>query len=459
MRGIEQVSWYLPRYRVDVDELAQLAGGTGGSGNRVASNGDEDAVTMAVAAVRVGQPIREPERLFFSTTRPEFLDKGQATIVAAACGLGPEVRTYDFHGTVRSGVGALIAGLEAPGTTTVALADRRYGPPGSAEDLQGADAAVAITVSDDAIATVEAKAARSSPLHDRWRPEGTLATRVWDVRWSADQLDPLVDQVVESVLKAAELEIDDIDHIAVVSPNPRVAASLRKRMPAVERPGARVSGAGVAQPGLELAHLLSVAEPGQRILLVVAADGAEALLLRATTRLADRRPLSPFAPLPTLPCSAATYLRRRGTLLQDSGRRPAPLAPAAPAALRNQDWKFELGVSRCTECRSAHLPPRRVCFKCHSTDKMTTVHLADTEATVTAFTLDHLASPDATPAVAALLDFGDGVSGRFALTDVDPDAVRIGDRIAMAFRVVSDPPSGPRNYFWKGHPVMTEEER
>ncbi|MBS4754561.1 hypothetical protein KG112_17260 [Nocardioides sp. zg-ZUI104] len=455
------MSWYLPRYRVDIKQLARLAGGTGGRGHRVASNSDEDAVTLAVAAVRAaaGGERRAPDRLYFSTTRPTYLDKGQATIVAAAAGWGPDVRTYDFHGTVRSGIGALVAGLEAPGRTTVALADQRYGPPGSTEDLAGADAGVAITVSDDAIATIEAVAAQSSPLHDRWRPEGALATRAWDVRWSADQLDPLVDEVVASTLNDAGLTLDEVDHVALVSPNPRVGARLRKRMAPVAAPGSRIEGAGVAQPGLELAHLLSIAEPGHTILLVVAADGAEALLLRASDALPQRRPASPYDATATLPMDAAAYYRLRGTLVQDSGRRPAPPAPAAPAALRNRDWKFALHAASCDECGAAALPPRRVCFKCQATDRMTPIALADRAAVVSAFTLDHLASPDATPAVAAVLDFGEGISGRFALTDVDPDTVRIGDRIAMSFRVVSDPPGGPRNYFWKGRPVVEEDER
>lgn len=459
MRGIEQVSWYLPRYRVDVADMVRLSGGSGGRGHRVAAGEDEDAVTLAVAAVRAGGPVVAPERLFFSTTRPEFLDKGQATIVAAACGLGSDVRVYDFHGTIRSGMGAVMAGLEAPGRSTIALSDQRFGPPGSAEDLQGADAGVAITVSDDAIATVEAVAAQSSPLHDRWRAEGSLGTRAWDMRWSAEQLDPLVDEVVASVLAGAGRTLEEVDHVALVSPNLRVGAGLRKRMVASSASAARVEGAGVAQVGLELAHALSVAEPGQLILLVVAADGAEAVLLRATEALPTRRPQSPHSVTETLPLDAATYFRQRQTLARDPGRRPPSPAPAAPAALRNQAWKFGLAASACSQCGTAHLPPRRVCFKCHTIDEMVPVPLVDRAARVKAFTLDHLASADGNPVVVAILDFGEGGSGRFLLTDVGPDSVRVGDEVRMSFRVVSDPVQGPRNYFWKGLPVMKRGEQ
>jgi uncharacterized OB-fold protein len=426
----------------------------------VTTGKDEDAVTMAVAAIRAaGQGERSPRRLLFSSTRPQFLDKGQASIVAVAAGLEPGVRAYDFHGSVRSGVGALVTALDSPGPSVVALADQRFGLPGSPEDLTGADAAVAITVSDDPIATVVATAAVSAPLHDRWRPEGSVATRVWDTRWSADELDPLIDHVVAGVLaEAGHATLDEVDHVVLVSPNPRVGSRLRARTVPVEAPDARVGDAGVAQIGLELAHVLSLAEAGERILLVVAADGAEALLLEAGPALAARRPATPFAPSPTRTVTAGAYLRWRGTLLRDTGRRPDPLPPAAPAAMRNSEWKYALVASECKRCGTNHLPPRRTCFQCGALDEMVPQPLAGSGATIRAFTLDHLAGGDAGPSVIALLEFDKGGRGRFELTDVDPESVQVGDRVAMAFRIASDPPTGPRNYFWKGRPLMGSDD-
>ncbi len=459
MRGIERVDWYLPNYRVDRAALADLSGTSGGRGGRVVSGEDEDAVTMAAAAVRRGNDrAGAVNRLFFSSTRPEYLDKGQAPIVAMAGGLNPDVRAYDFHGSVRSGIGAVVAGLDSPGRTVVALADQRFGMPGSAEDLNGADAAVAVTLSDDAIAEVLASAAMSTPMHDRWRPEGSIGTRVWDVRWSADELDPLVDEVVEQVLTESGHTLDDVAHVILTSPNPRAGARLRSRMGRPQAPAERVSDAGVAQMGLELAHVLSVAQTGELVLLIVAADGAEALLLRTTPRIADRRPASPFLPAVSTVVDPGTYLRWRGTLLKDSARRPDPLPPAAPAAMRNRDWKYALVSSQCKNCGTRHLPPRRVCFQCGNFDEMAPHNLADTTATVDTFTLDHLAGTGSGPAVVAVLQFDNGGRGRFELTDLDPDRVKIGDRVAMTFRIASDPPGGPRNYFWKGQPLMGRED-
>ncbi len=53
-----------------------------------------------------------------------------------------------------------------------------------------------------------------------------------------------------------------------------------------------------------------------------------------------------------------------------------------------------------------------------------------------------------------MLDFDGG--GRFPveLTDVDADAVRIGDRVAMTFRRLYTA-DGIHDYFWKAKPVRS----
>jgi uncharacterized OB-fold protein len=93
---------------------------------------------------------------------------------------------------------------------------------------------------------------------------------------------------------------------------------------------------------------------------------------------------------------------------------------------------------------------------------MNPVPMADRRATIATFTIDRLAYSLAPPVVAAIIDFdapdGAGTSGRMQveLTDVDPDAVSIGDRVEMTFRrlyTVDD----IHNYFWKAKPVRDAE--
>jgi uncharacterized OB-fold protein len=83
---------------------------------------------------------------------------------------------------------------------------------------------------------------------------------------------------------------------------------------------------------------------------------------------------------------------------------------------------------------------------------MVSERMADVPATIATFTVDRLAYTPSPPLVAAVLDFDGGGRFRGELTDVDPAAVKVGDRIEMTFRRVTTA-QGVHNYFWKGKPV------
>ena len=83
-------------------------------------------------------------------------------------------------------------------------------------------------------------------------------------------------------------------------------------------------------------------------------------------------------------------------------------------------------------CENGHgsLPPRRVCPHCGSED-LTEEPLPET-GTVDSFTVMHVAAPkfaDDVPYVTAVVDFGP-VRLTGVLTDVTPDDVAVGDRVA-----------------------------
>jgi uncharacterized OB-fold protein len=83
--------------------------------------------------------------------------------------------------------------------------------------------------------------------------------------------------------------------------------------------------------------------------------------------------------------------------------------------------------------------------------------LADVPATVATFTVDRLAYSLSPPVVAAVVDFDGGGRFRCELTDVDPEAVAIGDRVEMTFRRLFTA-NGVHNYFWKARPVRATQE-
>ncbi len=61
--------------------------------------------------------------------------------------------------------------------------------------------------------------------------------------------------------------------------------------------------------------------------------------------------------------------------------------------------------------------------------------------------------------MAAVVDFDGG--GRFncELTDIDPTALAIGDRVEMTFRRHHHRRQGVHNYFWKARPVAPGRDR
>jgi Predicted nucleic-acid-binding protein containing a Zn-ribbon len=86
---------------------------------------------------------------------------------------------------------------------------------------------------------------------------------------------------------------------------------------------------------------------------------------------------------------------------------------------------------------------------------MTKERLADVEGVVANFTIDRLAFTPNPPMVAVVVDFDGGGRFRCELTDVDPAAVAIGDRVEMTFRKVSTS-QFIHNYFWKARPIREE---
>ena len=78
--------------------------------------------------------------------------------------------------------------------------------------------------------------------------------------------------------------------------------------------------------------------------------------------------------------------------------------------------------------------------------------MADVPAVITTYTVDRLAYSLSPPVVAAVVDFEGGGRFQCELTDVDPAAVKIGDRVAMTFRRLFTA-NGVHNYFWKARPI------
>jgi len=211
-----------------------------------------------------------------------------------------------------------------------------------------------------------------------------------------------------------------------------------------------------------LCDVLDRAEPGQVIVVLSLADGADALVLRTTEALTAEQAARAEAGVPTLAEQVAagrddlpyaTFLTWRGHMRREPPRRPDPERPGAPTVHRSEQWKYAFAGSRCLVCGFRHMPPTRACLSCHTIDQMQPERLADVPGTVATFTIDHVAYSVSPPVVGVIVDFDGGGRYRCEMTDVVASELSIGDRVSMTFRRVWTA-QGVHNYFWKARPAV-----
>ncbi|MBI3635302.1 MAG: OB-fold domain-containing protein, partial [Candidatus Rokubacteria bacterium] len=467
MRGIVAAGAYVPYWRLERKTIADALGAPAGGGMRAVASYDEDPVSLAVEAARHtlrGVRVR-PEVLYFATSDPPYLDKTNATVIHAALDLSPSAMAIDVVGSARGAAGALRAALDARAPALALAADIRTGLSGGSDEREGGDAASALFLADDGaearvLAEPVASASRTAEFLDRWRVPGEPASRQWEERFGEHAYTPLGDAALTEALKSAGVTASSLDRLIVAGPHgravKRVAAGAGVRKEALgDDLTSAIGNTGAAHAGLLLAAALDAAKPDELIAVVSLADGADVVVWRTTGAITARRPVPSVA---TQLAAAAgrvgypTFLTWRGFLRREPPRRPDPQPPEAPAALRGEAWKYTFTGSRCGACATRHLPPQRVCVKCHAIDRMTDEPMADAPARIVTFTVDRLAFSPSPPMVVAVLDFEGG--GRFPceMTDVDPKSVAIGNRVEMTFRRLMTA-NGIHNYFWKARPI------
>lgn len=458
MAGIVTYGSYVPYNRLDRSAL-------GGRGERAAASYDENSVSMAVEAAR--EALRGGARidtLCFATTSPGYAEKLDAATVHAALDLPTHVGAHDFGGSGRAGLSSLVLGNDmalAGRRPLVCLSEVMVGAPGGAREATAGDGAAAFTFgpSTEACAEVLSCGSATDEFMDVWRAPNEPFANQWEERFGTRIVVPLMLGALERALAEAGVTVDSLTTVIVDSTNPRATRSFAAMagMPAdrfADDLMASVGRTGAAHAGLVLANALDRAEPGDRIALVTGIDGADAIILEVTDRIAASRPersVERWIEAKRNDLEYNTYLKWRGVLPFEKPRRPDPKRPAAPPSYRAERWKFGFVGSRCTKCGTANLPPQRVCVECDSIDETEPESFADVRAQVATYTQDNLAYSLQPPVVVAMLDFDSGGRLPCQLTDIDPHQVRIGDQVEMTFRCLHTA-EGIHNYFWKARP-------
>jgi 3-hydroxy-3-methylglutaryl CoA synthase/uncharacterized OB-fold protein len=461
--GIQGYATYVPYWRINRAAVSAVLGGRPAAGFRSVASYDEDTTSMAVEAARRLLPPTDLGALILATTRPAYAEKTNASAIHAALDLPSTVFATDYVGSVRTAFAALRSAASADEKTLVALADIRTGMPGSADEMQGGDAGAAFVIGPGSgICEFVAFGSSTLEILERWRSPGDATSQVWEERFAEDVYVRAAQEALDEALKRAQLATSDVDRLIVSGTHGRAVRAVRK---ALGVPQDRVcldytdeiGNAGVAQGGLLLSAVLDVAEPGELIALVTVADGGDVILLRTTTALLQgRQEQSVQAQIASTNSSLGygDFLTWKGFLDREPPRRPDPDKPMAPPSLRDVRWKFGLVGSACERCGTRFAPAQRICLDCGAVDGMRDQRFAEVTGTVRTCTVDRLAYTPSPPLLVAVVDFDGGGRMPCELTDLEgPEAIGVGDRVAMTFRRRYNA-GGVHNYFWKARPLV-----
>jgi 3-hydroxy-3-methylglutaryl CoA synthase len=472
--GIAAWGTYLPSWRLQRSAIAGVLGSGGGKGTRSVASYDEDTTTLAVEAGRralaTAPGAAAVQDLFLSTPDPAYLDKTSATTAHAALGLGRGCGAYDLAGSSRSAIATFLGGAAtaAGGRTALTLvADLRTGLAGSAEERESGDGAAAFVFAPEgAVAELIGRGAASDEFLDRWRVPGEADSHIWEERFGEEIYVPLAREAFAAALKDAGITESDVDHAVVSGLHARATKAaagglgVRDGVLAPALTGS-IGNLGAAQFAVALCDVLERARPGETIVVLSLADGADAIVLRTTPALAEAQQARAGAAVPSVAeqiaagrddLTYANFLTWRSQLRREPPRRPDPERPGAPTVHRSEEWKYAFAASRCLVCGFRHMPPTRACLSCHAIDQMQPERLADVLGTVATFTIDHLAYSMSPPVIGVIIDFDGGGRFRCELTDAVASELSIGDRVAMTFRRVWTA-QGVHNYFWKARPA------
>ena len=469
MRGILSAAGYVPYRRLTRADIAAFMGSGGGKGSRAVASHDEDTTTLGVEAARLtlrAAPGATPDALWFATSQPAYLDKTNATAVAAALRLPGVVGAYDFGGALRSGIGSLLTALRGGGTTLVVAADVRGGLPTSGDESAGGDAGAAVLVGDGpgVLAELVSTASATDEFTDRWRSPGDRVSKLWEERFGENNYLALGREALGRALAAAGLEAGDVGRLVVTGMHGRAVSGLTKKLALADGVAAddltsSVGQSGTAHPLLVLTSTLEsmaggAVPAGTPVVVLHLADGADAVVLRTTEALAGWHPARPVAGQVAngAPIPYAKFLSWRGQLQPEPPRRPEPARVSSTAAHRNEEWKFGFVGSKDRSSGAVHLPPSRISMEGGAVDDMEPVAMADATGTVVTSTIDRLAYSPSPPIVFAIVDFDGGGRYPVELTDTDPDEIRSGSRVEMTFRRLFSA-DGIHDYFWKARPV------
>lgn len=476
MVGITSYGAYIPFYRLNREVIAQAWGKRAGAGEKAVAGGDEDVITMGVAAAYdclTGMDRSVVGGIFFATTTPPYVQKQSASIAAAALNLKKETLSMDIAHSIRGGTSAFRAAMDAAKSGSAAqslavVSDSPLPPPDSPKELEFGDGAAAFCFGSENVAVaITATHTITSEFMDTWRLPGDRHAQEWEDRFIREQgYLRLLPQAVSDLCGKSGLKPSDFNKVVYNGTDTRSHSMAARKMgfdykQQVQDPlYSTVGNTGAASAPMMLVAALEEANAGDRILLANYGDGVDVFVLEVTEaieNLRNRRGIRGHLNPKMALASYGKYLHFRNLMEWEVDRRPVSRTSLTHYH-RESDQLFGLVGQRCLNCGKEQFPKQRICMWCQKPLKKgetcEDVRLADQTGTLFTFSMDERAPVPDLPNVLCVVDLEGG--GRYygLMTDRKPEDIAIGQKMEFTFRKINDA-QGVHNYFWKVRPTRT----
>lgn len=320
--GIVGYGVYIPRYRIAVNEIAQVwnedgkAISRGISVNEKSVPGlDEDVITISTEAardaiLRAGISPSEIGAVYVGSESHPYAVKPSAVTVAEAIGSTPHCTCSDLEFACKAGTAGvqMVLGMVAAGQIKYGLAvgaDTSQGRPGDALEYTAGAGGAAVIIGkgkDKVVAYNEGTYSYSSDTPDFFRREGQMFPSHGSRFTGEPSYFKHVVNAAKGMMERLDLTEKDVQWLVLHTPNGKfpMAAARMLNFPlekleqalVVKRIGNTYSGASM----VGLTSVLDVAQPGDRILMVSYGSGAgsDAFSWVVTDRINEVRNKAPL---------------------------------------------------------------------------------------------------------------------------------------------------------------------
>lgn len=450
-RGIVSTGIYVPRQRLDSEEIESAWGSSPPVSRVTVPAADEDAITMAVAAARdaledTAVNAADISCIAIGTTTPPLDEEAFVPRVADALALDDDAQLSSATQSTVAGANALLSAAETDGAALAVVADSPHAEPGESGQRMGAGAAAFLFDADGAVVLSDAATRSWDAPGVRFRERGSDEVAELDITTYERET---TRDLVSNAIEALDVEPSAASGAALHQPTPdiphRIARPLALDGEVIERGSVvdDIGDVGTATPTIGLLAAFDACEAGDTTIGGFFGSGSTAVALS----FESRREIETGVAAALNDGEFVSYpeaLRERGTL-GTTGVAGGGAHVSLPSWQRTLPQRYRLVAGRCPDCDSLAFPPEGACPGCRERVDFQHFELPPTGEIVAKTVIGQGGAPpefieqqrrDGPFGVAIIkIEVEDGsVRLPAQLTDCDPQEPTVGDFVTATFR-------------------------